>query len=138
MQCRACGIETQCRARADLTYYECPGCGGLWFNQGELESMISRKVGIPLSARPSGPSADIEQGGGGSRPQIGRGDCPSCGPEVRLIPMTTYATRRAKILGCPVCFGHWLSRDQALVLIEHVCYRGLVGRLRKLFRRRLP
>jgi len=144
MQCRVCGVEARCQTRADLTYYECPRCAGLWFNQGELEAMISRRIAIAPGRPLDDPSADTggegEPASEGARaaPPSGHGetgDCPVCGPGVRLVSMTTYATRHVRVLGCPVCFGHWLSRKQALVLVDRVCYPGFFGSLRRLFRR---
>jgi Zn-finger nucleic acid-binding protein len=128
MQCHLCNVETERRSRADLAYWECPGCGAVWFDQGELESMISKRIPIALTVPGNSAGAPEEARAGMA--------CPSCGPEVKLVPMTVYAARHVRILGCPVCFGHWVSRSQARLLIDRVCYGGPLGWLQKLFRRR--
>ncbi|MBN1865729.1 zf-TFIIB domain-containing protein [Candidatus Sumerlaeota bacterium] len=123
MKCKDCHVEMVCRPRLDVTYHECPKCGGLWFNEGELDSLIRGKIAVDLG---SAARSSFEPVASSSMV------CPTCGDGVRLVEMTTYATSKVKIMGCSVCFGRWLSRDQGRELVRLVCYSGFGGFFRKI------
>ncbi|HUT23763.1 MAG TPA: zf-TFIIB domain-containing protein [Sumerlaeia bacterium] len=72
MECKICHTEMACQPRMDLTYYECSSCGGLWFNSGELESLIASKIPLPLD------QGDEFAPASGDRISD---ECPHCGPE---------------------------------------------------------
>lgn len=122
MKCPLCDNEMPCRPSMSITYYECAECGLLWFNSGELESLIRERVRLEMPEQPDESDRMPEH-------------CPVCGPGVGLVAMTTFATRSVQVRGCTVCFGHALTRGQARALVQHVCGRGPTGWLRRIFRR---
>ncbi len=43
MQCPRCATRLQERAQHDITVDECPSCGGLWLDRGEMEHLARRE-----------------------------------------------------------------------------------------------
>jgi len=43
MQCPRCATPLQERAQHDITVDECPSCGGLWLDRGEMEQLARRE-----------------------------------------------------------------------------------------------
>ena len=126
MRCKSCQGEMVCQPRMDLTYYECRDCGSVWFSGGELENLLEHKLRIDFPKLPG------ETAGGA---EADAGMCPACGTGSSLLPKTTFATPRVSILGCPTCYGHWLTRQQARDLVSIVCYPPPIGLVRRVFAR---
>lgn len=126
MLCRLCGGEMRCEPRLDINYYECSDCGGIWFNAGELETLFRKRVRLVLPPFPGEDTPDPDY-----KPTK---ECPHCGDGVHLIPKTTYAARNIQVLGCPVCFGHYLSRAQTREIVDRVCSGWLRRTIRGLLR----
>ena len=133
MLCRLCGGEMRCEPSMEITYYECSDCGGIWFNAGELETLFRKRLRLALPPIPG--EGEAPATGGAATGHASRNECPHCGDGVHLIPKTTYAARNIQVLGCPVCFGHFLSRAQAREIVARVssglltrAFRSLLGR----------
>ena len=122
MICQKCQSEMVCQPRLDLTYYECRDCGSLWFNGGELENLLNRKIRLPFEPRQGEPENSE-----------GQKECPVCGSGSRLVAKTTFATGKVLVRGCLACYGHWLTRAQARDLVNRACYPAPLGFLRRLF-----
>ena len=118
----------ECRPGMEVTYYECEDCGGIWFNAGELETLFRKRLRIAL---PPLPGEDQARETSGDAPRHPANQCPHCGDGVHLIPKTTYAARNVQVLGCPVCFGHYLSRAQTREIVSRVCSGVLSRALRR-------
>jgi hypothetical protein len=43
MQCPRCGTALAPQAQLDVTVDECPGCGGVWLDKGEMEHIGRRE-----------------------------------------------------------------------------------------------
>jgi ribosomal protein L37AE/L43A len=58
MQCPRCGTALQERVQHDITVDECPTCGGLWLDRGEMDQLARREeegwFGRLLRGRPGG------------------------------------------------------------------------------------
>ncbi len=123
MQCRICQSEMECQPRMDITYHECRTCGGLWLGGGALEAIIDKKMRIPF---PKLPGENTQPSG------TPTSHCPNCAGGTRLMEKVTYATSKVRLHGCPVCFGHWLTRKQVRQLINIVSYPFPIGLIRNL------
>jgi uncharacterized protein len=43
MQCPRCGTALQERVQYDITIDECPSCGGVWLDNGEMDQLARRE-----------------------------------------------------------------------------------------------
>lgn len=48
-RCPKCGVQLQRREEHGVEVDECPSCGGIWLDQGELEEIARRESGGWLS-----------------------------------------------------------------------------------------
>jgi len=93
MTCPKCAlplVQKQLKGRpTDVDF--CQTCQGIWFDDGELSSVIgvpARNLSAPASARPSAQK------------------CPRCAEPLALFP---YAGTMVVIDGCRTCRGVWLD-----------------------------
>lgn len=93
MNCPKCAlplVEKRFKGRSTAVDY-CQGCQGIWFDDGELSSVIgvpARNLSAPANARPSALQ------------------CPRCAKPLVLFP---YPGTMVVIDGCRACRGVWLD-----------------------------
>jgi uncharacterized protein len=107
MKCRDCQTELRCNSGLGATYHVCSRCGGVWFNNGELEHFVRQKGRIAFENK-----GQYET----PAPEDGVNECPHCSSGVRLMDMSAFPIKGLRMQGCPVCFGRWFSYKQARVL----------------------
>jgi uncharacterized protein len=103
MRCPACGKELTEKTVGGITVDVCDGgCGGIWFDQGELRRLdeADETAGEELLDVPRDPTLVIDQSK--------RLTCPNCGD---VVMMRHYASvkREAMVDECPQCGGTWLD-----------------------------
>lgn len=93
MNCPKCAlplVQKQLKGRpTDVDY--CQKCQGIWFDDGELSSVLgvpARNLSAPANARPSAV------------------ECPRCAKPLALFP---YPATMVVIDGCRTCRGVWLD-----------------------------
>lgn len=97
MTCPKCGGELQ-RVRAAATEVDrCPGCGGVWCDDRELQALLDAP-GEALTALRGGTGGDFDQQAAA---------CPRDG--ARLTRMFSSRTRDVTVDACPDCRGIWLD-----------------------------
>ena len=114
MTCPDCGkmlAERRMRGeRLDL----CAACRGLWFDRGELATVINALVNeVPEHDRLA-----TERRQAVRPPSEFRGDCPRCGSPLRQF---NYAyDSNIFVARCPECSGVWVRRGQLRQLVRHL------------------
>jgi uncharacterized protein len=110
MQCPRCAEDLAERRLAHSDVDECSGCGGIWFDEGELKD--ARDAADPdLSWR------DLDVLGDASRFAVsteGRG-CPRCD---RPMATVDYDAAGLRLDCCPVCRGIWLDPGEFQALVS--------------------
>ena len=103
MKCPACGKSLQEMKAGNITVNVCKdGCGGIWFDQFELE-----KVGEPHES--AGESLlDIEQDESIVVDHARRKMCPKCEGIVMMRHFFSVE-KQVKLDECPSCAGYWLD-----------------------------
>ena len=105
MMCPACGQDLK-DVRVDSTVLDActRGCGGLWFDLGELKT---------LAAAPEYPPEllQIEARWGLTVNLTGPRACPRCGKARRVVMVRRFHSprRQVEVDECPTCGGIWLD-----------------------------
>ncbi len=111
MKCRDCQNELTCVSSPRATYYLCSRCGGVWFNNGELELVMRNRARLTFENKDQYTVPD---------PAEGVNECPRCSSGVRLVSMSAFPIKGLLMQGCPVCFGRWFPHRQARHLNAHL------------------
>lgn len=82
----------------------CSGCGGAFYEPGELHAVLGATPEIPASLGTPGLS------------------CPSC--VAGMVKLRWPAQGSVRIDACPACKGHWLDRGELVHLREHLEPKG--------------
>jgi Zn-finger nucleic acid-binding protein len=108
MNCPNCGNSVLSpRNISGVTIDKCAGCGGAWFDKGELEKLFAsaaHRLAIPQEAR------------------LGLRRCPACG---RSLCTFDYPQTRVAVDMCRDCEGLWLDAGEYQ---ELVAVRGHLAR----------
>lgn len=103
MDCPACKSELRSMNVAGVSVDVCSyGCGGLWFDQGELQKFDEphEEAGVSL--------LDIKPALGISMEYSKRHNCPKCAGSV-LMRHFSSVKRQVEVDECPTCGGYWLD-----------------------------
>lgn len=113
MQCPRCHQSLHTIAMDTVTVDECTQCGGIWFDQGELDEVIE-------SAHPDLAWLDLDFWKNQDDFRVAAGDlpCPRC-RRYYLTRMEDPDTATAAAL-CNHCRGIWLDADQLRRIIAAV------------------
>ena len=108
MNCPQCGRSLTPVRTSGITVDACwNGCGGIWFDQGELQ-----KVDEPHEA--AGESLlEIPRAGGAAPDRSRRLRCPRC-PDTVLMRHLFSPKRAVVVDECPTCGGYWLDPGELL------------------------
>jgi len=111
-ECPKCAERLEARAFGMVTVDGCAGCGGLWFDHQELNSLardpsvglmeVERAFQQPLAAVPAGGSMR----------------CPRC--RVELYEFTFPHTPEVRLDACPACKGIWLDDGELQQIAERI------------------
>ncbi|OGS10586.1 MAG: hypothetical protein A2234_05950 [Elusimicrobia bacterium RIFOXYA2_FULL_58_8] len=109
--CPKCPSETlvESKALGDMALDRCPGCGGIWFDKGELEALLKQSQGQV--------SADFDL----IMPKPAERDCPRCSKKMWSGGLVNPLLLVDK---CSDCGGVWLD-PRELVLAKKML--GLTG-----------
>jgi Zn-finger nucleic acid-binding protein len=106
MQCPACGHETTSVTVADVTVDVCKdGCGGVWFDAGELGKLEKAGAGAGESLLDAAPAPDAQVD------PDQRLHCPTC-DDVVLARHPSSAESPVLVDECPSCGGDWLNAGE--------------------------
>ena len=103
MQCPACGRELTTVSAAGVTLDACRGgCGGVWFDRGELKRFDepSETATSELLDIPRDPSVSYDPSA--------RRRCPHC-DDVVMMQHSFSSTHKVVVDECPSCGGYWLD-----------------------------
>lgn len=109
-----------------VTFYHSLSTPGYWFSAGEIESMIDIKATLNLPERNDGLTVEEEYGKGPV-------ECPRCGSGSKLFEMRSYLASEVRMRACHVCHGRWVGHQSLEILLEHIQFRGFLGKIKKLF-----
>jgi Zn-finger nucleic acid-binding protein len=91
----------------------CQGCGGVWFDRGELTRLAQGDL-TQLAAI----DRAFEGAAGSGAPAVEGSPCPVCG--TRLAPFQPPQTPQLSLTGCPAGHGTWLREDDFESIIAQV------------------
>ena len=105
--CPACSAEIEQVKSKGVTVDRCTGCGGLWFDQGELTLEVEVLRPIELA--------------GGKPSSLA---CVRCATRPKLVTVT-YPGTHTSVEACTVCRGVWLTKEKLQAI--HESLRAIVG-----------
>jgi uncharacterized protein len=106
MKCPRCNVSLNTDIIHDLNRSveidKCPQCGGIWFDNGELEQLETIVEAVYVEIRNVPGKAD----------QLKALSCPSC-DNMQLMQKAEHPRDRKVIMDyCPVCHGIWLDKGE--------------------------
>lgn len=101
MKCPECSIQLEDHILVGKLYHKCPGCGGLWFDKGELSEIMQVKDWFKIDSKYMGASTKIDKS-----KQL----CPR--DEETLNTLEYGQETGIKIDVCPKCEGLWLDAGE--------------------------
>jgi Zn-finger nucleic acid-binding protein len=121
MNCPKCNHTLTSRSEDQIEIDECPNCGGVWFDLGELKAVLGNEANFSFAgANSATPILD----------QLS-GPCPRCGGTGHMTRLTHLARPDVIMDSCAVCYGIWLDGGEVNRLAE----RGLGSSLREFAQR---
>lgn len=111
-RCPACSTLMSRRKVASVEYDGCPGCGGLWLDQGELQTLAKQPEQLRAAAANYKP---------GMQPSVAperSGKCPRCEAPLAQFEFDTF--RGIRLDRCRQCGGIWMDHGEAEQLAERV------------------
>ena len=103
MKCPACGNELQEIAAGDVKVDACKGgCGGIWFDQFELQKLDDAQEAAGAAL------LDIERAAQVAVDPAARRSCPKC-DDVVMMRHFFGVKRDVEVDECPGCAGFWLD-----------------------------
>jgi len=107
MKCPACGRDLAPKVIGDVTVDVCEGgCGGIWFDQHELQHFDSanEEAGLSLLNVDTDPAVVVDRGE--------RRNCPKC-TDHQIMMRHFYSTKHeVEVDECPACGGYWLDAGE--------------------------
>ncbi len=106
MNCPACGRELTQRTAGGVTVDACEGgCGGVWFDQLELQKLddADEAAGEELLDVPRDPAARVDY--------EARWKCPKC-PDTVMMRHFYSPKRQVEVDECASCGGFWLDAGE--------------------------
>jgi len=124
MQCPKCGAEFESVTCEDIEIDRCSGCGGIWFDAGELEELRRLR-----GAR----SIDVGDKRLGKRHNSTRNyRCPRCAAQ--MLTMVDAAQSHIEFESCGECSGTFLDAGEFTDMTELT----VVERVKKMIEALLP
>ena len=102
MKCPACKTDLMVVEREGIEVDWCLDCGGLWFDEGEIE-LLGEKAGRSIAAQILESPND--------QSTKGRRRCPRCPKRMESLPLGMGPGDRVTIDRCPL-HGLWLDRGE--------------------------
>jgi len=125
-RCGKCGGKFDVVMVDNLILDRCRACGGVWFDQAEVQRVMGAVASRTEVARAT------SEGSTGERAPLDLllGSCPGC--KVGLRPFEV-PNAKASIEVCPTCLGVWFDRGEVELLLRAdvvTWFRGVMDRLR--------
>lgn len=125
MRCAKCDAALRRIVIDDVEVDRCDGCGGIWFDSGELRRILSKKRVDELRSEARARREREED-------DARRGHCPRCGGAGLLVQVATWEAD-IHIDTCAVCGGQWLDAGELEILRgEAGLLGGVLDRIRRL------
>ncbi len=106
MKCPACGNALTEKTVDEITLDVCQGgCGGIWFDNFELQKVDERHEGAGESL------LGIERDGAITVDHTARRTCPRCEGQVMMRHFFSVK-RQVEVDECPACAGMWLDEGE--------------------------
>ena len=115
MRCPACSSPLVVVEREDIELDWCVSCGGLWFDEGELE-LLGEKAGRILDVADLGRHSAEAEAKGTRR-------CPRCPQRMEILDLPTPEGGEIQVDRCRQ-HGFWLDRGELGALMRRMERRG--------------
>jgi Zn-finger nucleic acid-binding protein len=121
MKCPKCDNELARVGMEDIEVDQCPRCGGIWFDFGELKQVLPRDSAKRLLTRLKT----------GRKDDAKKGPCPRCGGKGPMI-LVKHPKHDLHIDTCKVCYGQWLDGGELEILREKGVFETVAGFFKQL------
>lgn len=116
MNCPKCDNGFEVIQFHEVELDRCKGCGGLWFDEGELKKIEDMELsGADISDFDKRNTEHMEHG-------AGEGKCPKC--ENPLCEINFMYESKIRIDACEVCGGLWLDQGELSEIMEYLSKHG--------------
>ena len=106
---------------------QCPQCGGIWFDLGELKEVLEKDESMRLQAK----LKTKPRGKRDSKLDAKKAPCPRCGGKGNMIQVKDVG-HDIHIDTCPVCYGQWLDGGELTILREKGLFDTVAGFFRRM------
>lgn len=122
MKCIKCDGMLHLVRVGEVEVDQCDGCGGIWFDSGELRKILDQKDVEALRAMKARATRDSD---------TKRASCPRCRGEGKLVQVASL-TSDIHIDTCAVCGGEWLDGGELAIVRNEGFGRKVAAVFRKI------
>ena len=122
MKCIKCDGMLHLVRVGEVEVDQCDGCGGIWFDSGELRKILDQKDVEALRAMKARATRDSD---------AKRASCPRCRGEGKLVQVASL-TSDIHIDTCAVCGGEWLDGGELAIVRNEGFGRKVAAVFRKI------
>ena len=124
MNCVKCSGELQKTNVGGVEVNQCPKCFGIWFDFGELQTVLGQQDADRLKAIHSASGR-----GGQDQKKV---PCPRCGGDGNMVKLAAPGHQGVHIDTCLVCYGHWLDGGELEALRKKGLFKSVAGFFKKM------
>lgn len=103
MRCPTCDVQLDCLRVGELELDECPRCLGLWFDQGELHTVLTSRMALEPRPRSTAAALPREPELFTTSPERRLGPCCRCGGL-----LMEQGVQQPSLAACARCGGFWV------------------------------
>ncbi len=122
MKCIKCDGMLHLVRVGEVEVDQCDGCGGIWFDSGELRKILDQKDVEALRAMKARAPKESD---------TKRASCPRCRGEGKLVQIASL-TADIHIDTCAVCGGEWLDGGELSIVRNEGFGRKVAAIFRKI------
>jgi Zn-finger nucleic acid-binding protein len=122
MKCVKCSGKLVTVTLEGMAVDQCPQCRGIWFDLGELKTVLEQEDLKRLQSKLKG-RRDAKRD---RKLDAKKGPCPRCGGRGNMVPVND-AGHDIHIDTCLVCYGQWLDGGELEILREKGVYDTVAG-----------
>jgi Zn-finger nucleic acid-binding protein len=122
MKCIKCDGMLHLVRVGEVEVDQCDGCGGIWFDSGELRKILDQKDVEALRAMKARAPKESD---------AKRASCPRCRGEGKLVQIASL-TADIHIDTCAVCGGEWLDGGELSIVRNEGFGRKVASIFRKI------
>ena len=120
MKCVKCDGVLARMTLDDTEIDQCPRCGGIWFDFGELKHVLKHDHANKLQTRLKT----------GKKDDAKKGPCPVCGGKGSMVAVK-HLKHDIHIDTCKICYGQWLDGGELEILREKGIFDTVAGFFRR-------